>query len=211
MVDFSMKNILERDIEEAKSRPLFEALSEEHERPDEWSGPLGFVIGGFARPEAETERDGMMAEQFFEAANALIDAIIERRVADFEVANAALFLYRHCFELLLKAGLPPKVRKSKNIHHLGDLAKSYAHHKRLEGHIVSAWIVKRCEELAVIDPESMAFRYGNYGTPKDKDGTPILDEIHVDIFHLKAAMRVLNAALVDQNWSIRMARGDFPW
>src|ERR1700694_3295183 len=31
---------------DAMTRPLFEPLSEQHERPDEWSGPLGFVLAG---------------------------------------------------------------------------------------------------------------------------------------------------------------------
>jgi len=195
---------------DAITRPLFEPFSEEHERPDEWSGPLGFVIGGFAQPMMQAERDGALSEQYFNAATTLIDAIIDRRVADYQVANAALFLYRHCFELLLKAGLPPKVRAKKDIHHLGDLAKSYAHHKKEAGQIVPSWVIKRCEELAAIDPSSEAFRYGEYGTPKAKDGSPIEDEIHVDLFHLKTAMLALNATLVSENWLIRMARGDRP-
>jgi hypothetical protein len=194
----------------AISRPLFEPLSEEHERADEWSGPLGFVIGGFSRPSMQAERDGDLAEQYFAAAEALIDAIVDRAIADYQVANAALFLYRHSFELLLKAGLPPKVRAEKDIHDLGKLSRSYAHHKRQAGEAVPTWIIKRCDELAAIDPGSEAFRYGDYGTPKAKDGKPILDEIHVDLLHLKAAMAALHAALVEQNWLIRMARGERP-
>jgi hypothetical protein len=195
---------------DAMTRPLFEPFSEEHERPDEWSGPLGFVIGGMASYGIQAERDGALSEQYFNAATALIDAIIGRRIADYQVANAALFLYRHSFELLLKAGLPNKTRAKKDIHHLGDLAKSYVHHKNGAGATVPPWVVKRCEELAAIDPGSEAFRYGEYGTPKAKDGSAIEDEIHVDLFHLKAAMLALNTALVSQNWSIRMARGDRP-
>lgn len=185
-------------------------MDEKHERPDEWSGPLGFVIGGFARPSMQAERDGALAEQYFAAAEALIDSILDRRVADYQVANAALFLYRHSFELLLKAGLPPKARAEKDIHDLGKLARSYAHHKQQGDEPVPPWIIKRCDELAAIDPGSEAFRYGEYGTPKAKDGKPITDEIHVDLLHLKAAMAALNATLVEKNWLIRMARGDRP-
>jgi hypothetical protein len=196
--------------QDAISRPLFEPVSEKHERPDEWSGPLGFVVGGMATYAGRAERDGDLAEQYFAAAAALIDAILDQRVADYQVANAALFLYRHSFELLLKAGLPAKVRAEKDIHDLGKLARSYAHHKQQAGHTVPAWIIKRCDELAAIDPGSEAFRYGEYGTPKVKDGQPIIDEIHIDLLHLKAAMAALNAALVEQNWLIRMARGETP-
>lgn len=196
--------------DDAMNRPLFEALSGEHERSDEWSGPLGFLIGGFARPSMQAELDGALAEQYFNAANALIEAIIDQRVADYQVANAALFLYRHCFELLLKAGLPANARAKNGIHHLGNLAKSYVHHKKLVGEIVPPWVIRRCDELAAIDPGSEAFRYGEYGTPKAKDGSPIADEIHIDLHHLKAAMLALNASLISQNWLIRMARGDQP-
>jgi hypothetical protein len=191
---------------DAMHRPLFEPLSEEHERPDEWSDPLGFVIGGMASYPIRAERDGALSEQYFNAASALIDAIIDRRIADYEVANAALFLYRHCFELLLKAGLPSKVRGKKHIHHLGNLAKSYAHHKKLAGETIPPWVIKRCEELAAIDPSSEAFRYGDYIAPKAKNGSPIEDEIHIDLHHLKVAMLALNSALVAQERLNRIAR-----
>ncbi len=193
---------------DAMTRPLFELLSEEHERPGEWSSPFGFVIGGMATYPMRAERDGALAEQYFAAANTLVDAIIDVRVADYEVANAALFLYRHCFELLLKAGLPSKVRAKKNIHYLANLAKSYAYNKRQAGETVPEWVIKRCKELATIDPGSEAFRYGLYDAPKAKDGSPIIDEIRVDLHHLKVAMLALNSALVSQNWSIHTARGD---
>lgn len=195
---------------EAMTRPLFEPLSEQHERPDEWSGPLGFVLGGFARPAMQAERDGALAEQYFNAATALIDDILDHRVADHTIANAALFLYRHCFELLLKAGLPPQVREKKDIHDLGQLVRSYVHHRKEAGEAVPSWVIRRCDELAAVDPGSEAFRYGDYGLPKAKDGTPIMDEVHVDLVHLRAAMLALNTALVSQNWLIRMARGDRP-
>lgn len=205
-----MRYVADAATKEAMTRPLFEPLSAEHERPDEWSGPFGFVIGGMATHAMQTERDGALAEQYFNAATALIDDIIDRRIADYEVANAALFLYRHCFELLLKAGLPVDIRAKKYSHHLGNLAKSYAHHKRQAGYVVPTWVLRRCEELASIDPSSEAFRYGEYGSPKGADGSPIADEIHVDLHHLRSAMLALNAALVEQNWSIRMARGETP-
>lgn len=193
---------------EPETRPLFEPLSAQHERLDKWSGPLGFVIGGFARPSMQAERDGALAEQYFAAAEALVDAILDRRVADHHVANAALFLYRHCFELLLKAGLPSQARARKDIHHLGKLAQSYAHHKRQAGYVVPKWVIRRCEELASVDPGSKAFRYGDYRAPETAD--KLVDEIHVDLLHLKAAMKALNTVLSEQNWLIRMGGGELP-
>lgn len=191
-----MTGFSETFTKEAMTRPLFEPLIEHHERPDEWSGPLGFLIGGMASYMQQAERDAALAEQYFNAATALVDDIIDRRVADYTVANAALFLYRHCFELVLKAGLPPKTRAEKDIHDLGKLVRSYACHKKVAGEVVPTWVIRRCDELASIDPDSEAFRYGDYGTAKTKDGTPIEDEVHVDLIHLKAAMLALNTALV---------------
>ena len=52
----------------AMTRPLFEPLTEDHERPDEWSAPLGFVIGGMATYAKKSERDGQLAEQYRVAA-----------------------------------------------------------------------------------------------------------------------------------------------
>lgn len=204
--------MLHQDIftKEAMTRALFEPLSEEHARSDEWSGPLGFVLGGFARPAMQAERDGALSEQYYNAATAIIDDILDRRIADYTIANAALFLYRHSIELLLKAGLPPEVRAKKDIHDLGKLARSYAHHRMDAGEAVPPWIIHRCDELAAVDPGSEAFRYGDYGLPKAKDGTPILDEVHVDLVHLRAAMLALNTALASQNWLLRIARGDRP-
>lgn len=47
-----------------------------------------------------------LAEEYFAAANELVDAIKEKRIADYQVGNAALFLYRHSCELILKGKRP---------------------------------------------------------------------------------------------------------
>lgn len=183
--------------EAAMMRPLFEQLTEDHERLDEWSAPLGFVFGGMATYAEVSERDEQLAEQYRVAAEALVDAILEQRVVDHQLANPVLFLYRHCWELLLKAGLPSDVRASKNVHDLPTLAKSYAaHYRQRAGHDVPTWIMQRCEELASIDAGSTAFRYGECGAMLE-------GEVHVDLVHLKAAMKTLSAVLVEQNRLIR--------
>ena len=112
-----------------------------------------------------TRSGGRSAEikaKVFAAANELVDAIKEKRIADYQVGNAALFLYRHSCELILKAALPA----SKRTHDLTGLTDSFVEMvKRKYGQDVPAWIVRRMKELAAIDPNSTAFRYGNYGTP----------------------------------------------
>lgn len=173
--------------EEAMTRPLFEELTGEHTREDEWSGPHGFAIGGMMQANTAS-----LAEEYFAAANELVDAIKEKRIADYRIGNAALFLYRHSCELILKAALPG----AKRGHDLIDLTDSFvAMAKEQYGQDVPAWIVRRMKELASIDPNSTAFRYGKYGTPI------------VSLPHLQAVMLALNTALVSAVAEIKMARG----
>ena len=91
--------------EETMTRPLFEELTGDHAREDESSGPHGFAIGGMMQANTAS-----LAEEYFAAANELVDAIKEKRVADYQVGNAALFLYRHSCELILKAAIPASKR-----------------------------------------------------------------------------------------------------
>jgi hypothetical protein len=71
---------------------------------------------------------------------------------------------------------------------------------------VPAWIVRRMKELAAIDPNSTAFRYGNYGAPIDAGDVPIEFEAYVSLSHLQAAMLALNTALVSAVAEIRLGR-----
>jgi len=185
--------------EEAMTRPLFEELTGHHAREDEWSGPHGFAIGGMMQANTAS-----LAEEYFVAANELMDAIREKRIADYRVGNAALFLYRHSCELLLKAALPD----AKRVHDLISLTDSFVEMvKERYGQDVPAWIVRRMKELAAIDPNSTAFRYGEYRTPIDADDSPIEFEAYVSLPHLQAAMLALNTALVSAVAEIRMAQG----
>jgi hypothetical protein len=160
------------------TRPLFQEPTSEIERPDPWTGPKGFMFGGMLQANAAS-----LAEEYFEGATALIETVKRNEVADYKVANAALFLYRHSFELSLKARLPPEVLAKKRIHDLGKLADSFAHWVRKhDGQQVPTWVIRRLKELAVIDPGSLAFRYGEY-----LHG----DELYIDLYHLQVAMKAL--------------------
>lgn len=188
--------------EEAMTRPLFEELTGDHEREDEWSGPHGFAIGGMMQANAAS-----LGEEYFVAANELVDAITAKRVADYSIGNAALFLYRHSCELLLKAALPC----AKRNHDLNGLTDSFVTMvKDKHGEDVPTWITRRMKELAAIDPKSTAFRYGAYNVPIDAADRPIEFEAYVSLPHLKAAMHALNTALVLAVSEIRMARGEQP-
>jgi hypothetical protein len=185
--------------DEAMMRPLFEELTSDHAREDEWSGPKGFAIGGMMQANAAS-----LAEEYFAAANELVKAIKERRIADYEVGNAALFLYRHSCELMLKAALPERARG----HDLMGLTDRFVEMvKEQYGQDVPVWIVRRMKELAAIDPNSAAFRYGTYGTPIDATGGPIELEAYVSVPHLEAAMLALNTALALAVTEIELARG----
>lgn len=182
-------NRAEREIftKEAMTRPLFQEPTPDIERPDPWTGPKGFMLGGMSHANTAS-----LAEEYFEAANALIETIKRNEVEDYKVANAALFLYRHSCELILKAGLPPATLAKKRIHDLGKLADSFAHWVREhDGQQVPTWIISRLKELAAIDPGSLAFRYGAYLDPLN-GGKPGLDgELYIDLHHLQAAMKAL--------------------
>ncbi|MCA1393225.1 hypothetical protein I6F20_29605 [Bradyrhizobium sp. IC3123] len=184
--------------EEAMTRPLFEDLTGDHAREDEWSGPHGFAIGGMMQANTAS-----LAEEYFTAANELVDAIKEKRIADYRIGNAALFLYRHSCELILKAALPA----SKRTHDLTGLTDSFVEMiKEKYGQDVPAWVVRRMKELAAIDPNSTAFRYGNYGTPIDAGDAPIEFEAYISLSHLQAAMLALNTALVSAVAEIGFSR-----
>jgi hypothetical protein len=184
--------------EEAMTRPLFEELTGDHAREDEWSGPHGFAIGGMMQANTAS-----LAEEYFTAANELVDGIKEKRIADYRVGNAALFLYRHSCELILKAALPA----SKRTHDLTGLTESFVDMvKKNYAQDVPAWIVRRMKELAAIDPNATAFRYGNYGTPIDAGDAPIEFEAYVSLSHLQTAMLALNTALVSAVTEIRLVR-----
>lgn len=188
--------------EETMTRPLFEELTDEHAREDEWSGPHGFALGGMMQANAAS-----LAEEYFAAANELVDAIKDKRIADYRIGNAALFLYRHSCELILKAAMPD----AKRVHDLIALTDRFVMMvKERYGQDVPTWIVRRMKELAAIDPGSTAFRYGAYGTPIDAADQPIEFEAYVSLSHLQAAMLALNTALVSAVDEIRMARGERP-
>lgn len=185
--------------QEVMTRPLFEEPAEHHAREDGWSGPHGFVFGGMAQASFAS-----LAGEYFVAANELIECIKDKRVEDYRIANAALFLYRHSFELLLKAALPVPRRT----HSLVDLTEAFTEMvSTTYNESVPDWMRARLKELAAIDPGSVAFRYGDYKSPVDGNGAPIGFEAYVDLRHLQASMLALNTALVRAVGEIKMMRG----
>lgn len=173
--------------DEQMHRPLFEEPTEELERPNEWSEPLGFMVGGMANQEYQ-----YLGQQYFDAACHLVNCIKNRDVADCDVANPVLYLYRHSIELFLKAIL----QDAAKTHSLDTLAEEYrAFVKEVSGADCPEWIVTRMKELGTVDPKSTAFRYSmNYDRRTRRD-QPVEGEFHVDLHHLESAMTALNIAL----------------
>jgi hypothetical protein len=167
--------------------PLFVELSEEHQRTDALSGPHGFVVGGMFLP---TRLE--MAQQYLHAANVLADTIIRQEQEDVRLANPVLFLYRHAIELALKALLP----KESSHHRLATLGADLQTHVRTAyQQDVPTWILERLNQLAAIDPGSMAFRYAEerYGGSREFSSVP--GELYVGVLHLRVSMNELFAAL----------------
>ena len=176
--------------EDAMTRPLFEEPGPHIERSDAWSGPQGFLFGGMAGCATKLH----IAQDYMEAAYVLTEAIKKGDWEDYRLANPVLFLYRHSIELFLK-GVMGEPRK---IHGLAELADGFAAFiRKRHGKDVPAWITKRLKEIAAIDPNSTAFRYGTNRDPKTKKDVPIVgaDELYVSLPHLQDAMVALNWAL----------------
>ena len=173
-------------------QPLFAEPSEDCEREDPFSGPMGFMLGGMFVP---TRLE--LSRQYFDAANLLLEAVKKQRIEDYALTYPALFLFRHALELVLKSilmrraeGAPAGHDLAALLGHLQDFAKDRFHQE------VPNWIVSRIQEFAAIDPGSTAFRYGQdrYGGKGSKQ-TSIAEEVYVGLPHLQAVMKELYTVL----------------
>jgi hypothetical protein len=168
-------------------RPLFEEPTPEIEREDPFSGKQGFMIGGMALPTNEE-----MGQQYFEAANLLVESIKRGDWEDYRLPNPVLFLYRHSIEMMLK-GIMQSAPKTHDLAKLADGFEAFI--KQKCGRMVPSWITARLKEIAAIDPTSTAFRYSQYYCKKTKQYVFVDGEIYISLTHLQEAMKVLTAAL----------------
>ena len=162
-------------------RSLFEEPTPAIEREHPLDGPHGFLLGGGANltlPE--------IGQQYFDAADALVELITSQEVEDYKIGNPVIYLYRHSIELFLKAILPGTWG-----HNLEALAGKFEAFVRAEfAATVPDWIISRLKEISRLDPDSATFRY-NQNSDLLHEG-----EFHVDLLHLQSAMHALNTALV---------------
>lgn len=174
--------------EDQMHRPLFEEPTAALARPDPWSEPLGFMVGGMANQKYQH-----LGQQYYNAAYHLVESIKNQEVSDSEVANAVLYLYRHSIELFLKAILLDAAKT----HNLDTLSDEYRDFIKAEFDAdCPDWIIMRMKELGAIDPNSTAFRYSLNYNKITKSDAPVDGEFHVNLHHLQSAMTALNVALV---------------
>lgn len=175
------------DWDQLTRKPLFTGIPDDIERTDPFDGPPGFLLWPWG-PPSKLE----LAEQYFDAANQLVERIKNQECEDYRLVYPVLFLYRHSLELLLKGS----IRSESNHHKLGNLADDYAKFiQEKYNQSVPDWIVKRIKEFAVIDPNSMAFRYAEDKYNGAKKLSPVDDDTYVDVTHFQRVMEVLYQAL----------------
>ncbi len=161
-------------------RPLFTEIPDDIGRSDPFDGPPAFLLGGMG-PPSKLE----LSEQYFDAANQLIENIQKQRCEDYRLVYPVLFLYRHSLELMIKGSICSK----SNHHKLDKLADDYAKYIQDKyNQSVPGWVMKRIKEFAAIDPNSMAFRYAEDKYKDEKHPSPIDDDTYVDVMHLKQVM-----------------------
>ena len=171
------------------NRPIFEAPTQLVESKDGRVAPTGFLVGGMGNMSFQH-----LGQQYFNAADMLVEHILNGSFFDdHELSNPVLYLYRHSIELFLKAIM----QDAAKTHHLETLSDEYRAFIKCEFDAdVPEWIINRMTELAVIDPNSTAFRYNQVYDRATKSDKPVEGEYHVDLRHLRSAMLALNTALV---------------
>lgn len=162
------------------SKPFFED-------PPEWLNEdctFGSLIGGML-PSDEAYTGKWIAESYKNAADALVDQVVNRKDYDgYELVFPILYLYRHAIELYLKMLLKP----DKLNHNLKPLMDGFVEQAQANGWKIQPVVVERIEELARIDLDSSAFRYAT-----NTKGKPSLDigECWVDLGYIKEFMGIL--------------------
>lgn len=163
-----------------RNAPLFTEMDDRAARSDEWSYPKGIFRDGMV---ALDENMRGLADQYFDAAEAVVKLVNDNQVADYTVSSPILYLYRHSFELDLKVLIEADGRKPGREH---DLAKLLALAPSLPD-----WSRDRILELHDVDPRSTHLRYG------DEKGQFPGPEGWAELNFLRDAMRALQAHFID--------------
>ena len=168
------------DADDLRQAPLFTQMDDRAARFDEWSYPKGILRDGMV---ALDENKRGLADQYFDAAEAVVKLVNDNQVADYTVSSPILYLYRHSFELYLKSLIEATGGKPGREH---DLAKLLA-----MAPVLPDWSRSRILELHAVDPRSTHLRYG------DERGQFPGPEGWAEMNFLRDAMRALRDHFVD--------------
>jgi len=167
--------------------PLFAEPTDAIERSDGFSEPYGFLLGPWGAP-SKLE----LAQQYFLAANTLVEGIKGQEVEDYKLVYPVLFLYRHALELVIKH----LIRSNATHHKLNNLADDLEAYVRQQyNQKVPTWITGRLKEIAKVDPGSMAFRYAEDKYNGDKKPSAVDGDLYINLSHLQKSMRALYGVL----------------
>jgi len=134
-----------------------------------------------------------IAQQYYDAANILVEAIKRNQWEDFKLAYPVLYLYRHFLELMLKAIIDSQTR---NQHDIGELTSEVeALVQARYGQTLPYWIRTWLMEFAERDSRSTAYRYGEYYDKSLKAWVSVAGEEHVELRNLQSAMEVTYSVL----------------
>jgi len=176
---------------------LFRDVTEGDEREDPYSGPHGFLLGVFSMED--------IADQYFKAANLLVDSIKSKNTVDYELAYPVLYLYRHAIELILKS----LMGSTSNSHRLdalqGDLVKFAREHFKQD---VPSSVIALLRELASIDPTSQAFRYGEDRYDNQKQTKPVPYETYVRLSELHERLNGLYESFKHAIQQVKRRQGE---
>jgi hypothetical protein len=168
-------------------QPLFKEPDESLEREDEWSEPKGFLFGGWA-----DYSNAEIAQQYFDAAHVLVEAIDRNQWADYKLAYPVLSLYRHYLELMLKAVVGSHVKTHDIKQFVGQLEILI---QERHGHCLPIWVKTWLTEISDRDPTATMFRYGVRFDKMTQTDVRYEREEHVDLRNLQEAMRIIHSGL----------------
>lgn len=171
-----------------KAQNLFVDFDESMQREDAYSGSLVFSLTPMCQPSLLE-----LAQQYFDAADVLVESIKKQRIEDYRIAYPTLYLYRHSIELILKFITNPN-SNSHNLDALTEKFISYVNEKHHQS--VPDWVINTLKELAKTDPTSTAFRYAEDKYNGSKQPYSSVEDIYVYVVNFQKRMSELFNALL---------------
>ncbi|PPD19022.1 MAG: hypothetical protein CTY27_00180 [Methylotenera sp.] len=170
-----------------RSKNLFVDFDIDMQREDAYSGPFVFSLTPMGKPTLLE-----LSQQYFDAADTLVESIKTQRIEDYKVAYPTLYLYRHSFELILKF----ITDSNENTHNLNTLTDNFiAYVSKHHNQTVPNWIKESLKELAKTDPTSTAFRYAEDKYNGKKQPPSSVDDVYVYVVNFQSRMNDLYKAL----------------